>query len=140
MIPGLDQAEFLRFGSIHRNTFLDSPSVLLPTLQTRARPALFIAGQLTGVEGYVESIAAGLVAGINAARFIAGSEPTTFPHETMISGLLNYVSSPNKTFQPMNANFGLLPGLDTKARGKDRKRLQSERALDTIRDFVHTLG
>jgi len=162
LIPGLEQAEFLRFGSIHRNTFLDSPNVLLPTLQTRARPDLLIAGQLTGVEGYVESIAAGLVAGINGARLISGSEPVTFPHETMLGGLLGYVAGDSgvqdragpgtrsglpgqsghvpRRFQPMNANFGLLPALDTKARGKDRKRLQAERALDTIRDFARTLG
>ncbi len=149
MIPGLEQAEFLRYGSMHRNTYLDGPKVLLPTLQTRARPDLFIAGQLTGVEGYVESIGAGLVAGVNAARVClrkgvkgsrgrgvngggrasAGREPVRFPEPTMLGGLLKYITMQNEEFQPMNANFGLLPSLEEKARGREKRRLLAERAL-----------
>jgi methylenetetrahydrofolate--tRNA-(uracil-5-)-methyltransferase len=138
MIPGLEQAEFLRYGSMHRNTYLDGPKVLLPTLQTRARPDLFIAGQLTGVEGYVESIGAGLVAGINAARVCLGQEPVEFPEQTMLGGLLRYITTPTRSphsraqgdrFQPMNANFGLVPPLGQRVRGREKRRLLAERAL-----------
>ena len=111
LIPGLARAEFLRYGAMHRNSYLDAPRVLGPTLAARARPGLFVAGQLTGVEGYVESIGAGLVAGVNAARLGRGQEPRAWPEETMLGGLLRYVATgPGDTrFQPMNANFGLLP-------------------------------
>ncbi len=151
MIPGLEKAEFLRYGSMHRNTYLHGPKVLLPTLQTRARPDLFIAGQLTGVEGYVESIGAGLIAGTNAARWVRGLKPVVPPQETMLGSLLLYVagtgcenednSSATSTedrvpsFQPMNANFGLLPPLESKAKGREKKRLLSERALAAAKEF-----
>jgi len=144
LIPGLEHAIFLRYGSIHRNTFLDSPRVLLPTLQTRVRDDLFIAGQLTGVEGYVESIASGLVAGINAARKALGraclersrKEPLIFPAETMLGSLLRYITTPNPDFQPMNANFGLLPVLATRVRGREKRRGLAQRSLEAAHSFA----
>jgi methylenetetrahydrofolate--tRNA-(uracil-5-)-methyltransferase len=156
MIPGLENATFLRFGSIHRNTYIDSPRVLLPTLQARVRPDLLIAGQLTGVEGYVESIGAGLVAGINAARLAKGEEPVVLPREMMMGSLLAYTSAPRglghdpnsadrigscpARFQPMNANFGLLPGLEKRLRGRDKRSALAERALEAARGFALTVG
>ena len=124
------EAEFVRYGVIHRNTFLNSPKVLLPTYQSRARSDLFFAGQITGVEGYVESAGAGLIAGINAARLAKGQEPVTLPLETMLGSLANYVTAADpKHFQPMNANFGLLPPLPMRIRDKDaRKEAQSQPA------------
>jgi methylenetetrahydrofolate--tRNA-(uracil-5-)-methyltransferase len=129
-IPGLEHAEFVRFGSLHRNTFIDSPCHLLATLQWRGDSRLFFAGQITGVEGYVESAATGLVAGINAARTLAGKEPLVAPPTTAIGSLLAYISdSARKDFQPMNASFGLLPSLATGARGRSKKELMAKRAL-----------
>ncbi len=129
-IPGLAHAEFVRFGSLHRNTFIDSPRHLLPTLQWRGDPRLFFAGQITGVEGYVESAATGLVAGINAARTLAKKEPGVAPPTTAIGSLLAYISdSARKEFQPMNASFGLLPSLSAAARGRSKKELMAKRAL-----------
>lgn len=140
LIPGMERARFMRFGSIHRNTFLDAPRILLPTLQTRTRPDLFVAGQLTGVEGYVESIAAGLVAGVNVARLTLGQEPVTWPETTMVGGLLRYITTPGESFQPMNANFGLLPLPDAAVRGREKRRLMTACALDATRRLVLTLG
>jgi len=139
MIPGLEKAAFLRFGSIHRNTYLDSPKVLLPTLQTRASPDLLVAGQLTGVEGYVESTGAGLVAGINAARLARGEEPVEPPREMMLGSLLHYITSPSDNFQPMNANLGLLPPLERRLRGREKRRALAERALAATREFALTV-
>lgn len=134
LIPALAEAEFVRYGVIHRNTFLNSPKVLLPTYQSRARSDLFFAGQITGVEGYVESAGAGLIAGINAARLAKGQEPVTLPLETMLGSLAHYVTAADpKHFQPMNANFGLLPPLEKRIRDKDaRKEAQSQRALERL--------
>ncbi len=129
LIPGLERAVFLRYGSIHRNTFLKSPEVLLPTLQTRIRADLFIAGQLTGVEGYVESIATGVVAGINASRLFLGKTPLTLPEQTVLGSLLRYITTANPQFQPMNANFGLLPPLSRSARGLMKRLLFAARSL-----------
>ncbi|MFO7649859.1 MAG: methylenetetrahydrofolate--tRNA-(uracil(54)-C(5))-methyltransferase (FADH(2)-oxidizing) TrmFO [bacterium] len=144
LIPGLERAEFARFGSIHRNTFLDGPKTLLPTLQTRVRADLMVAGQLTGVEGYVESIAAGLVAGANAARLALGQEPVALPPETMVGALLAYVAGGrgaiNDSFQPMNANFGLLPAIEGRMRGRDRKAAQAARALAAMADAGRRLN
>jgi methylenetetrahydrofolate--tRNA-(uracil-5-)-methyltransferase len=139
IIPGLEKVTFLRFGSIHRNTFLDSPKVLLPTLQTRASSALLVAGQLAGVEGYVESIGAGLVAGINSARLARGTEPLDLPREMMLGSLLHYVTSPSRNFQPMNANFGLLPPLEKRLRGREKRQALAERGLEAARAFALTL-
>ncbi len=148
LIPGLEHARFLRYGSIHRNTYLDGPRVLDPTLQTRARPDLLVAGQLTGVEGYVESIGAGLVAGVNAARLALGQSPLTWPTTTMLGSLLAYVAgltgrgavAAGPRFQPMNANFGLLPPAAAPHRGWRRRQILSESALTVAREFGRMAG
>ncbi|MBN2536977.1 methylenetetrahydrofolate--tRNA-(uracil(54)-C(5))-methyltransferase (FADH(2)-oxidizing) TrmFO [candidate division WOR-3 bacterium] len=195
MIPGLANAGFLRYGAMHRNSYLDGPRVLLPTLQCRARPDLFVGGQLTGVEGYVESIGAGLVAGINAARLMLGDRPVEVPAEMMLGSLLRYVSAPcsgqyvrsgsgspirngkptadiglgrnpdrrhvglcpapedrmpvmsltrgacpSYRFQPMNANFGLLPPVAGVKGRRQRREAQVERALAAIAGFAGQVG
>lgn len=130
LIPGLARAEFVRYGSLHRNTYLNAPRHLLPTLQWRGAPRLFFAGQITGVEGYVESAAAGLLAGVNAARLAAGAAPVTPPATTALGALLRYVTDADrKAFQPMNVNFGLFPELPFKAKGRRKKELMAERSL-----------
>lgn len=130
MIPGLAGAEFVRLGSLHRNTFIDSPSVLMPTLQLRSSRTTFLAGQIIGVEGYVESAAAGLLAGINAARLVAGTPLVTPPATTALGSLLAYVTQPGrKEFQPMNANYGLFPPLTGRTRGREKKLKLAERAM-----------
>ncbi len=141
LIPGLEQAEIVRYGVMHRNTFINSPKVLKATYQFNLRENLFFAGQMTGVEGYVESAASGLVAGINAARLIKGQEPVQFPVETAIGSMANYITTTNaKNFQPMNANFGLFPELPVKIRGKqERNEQHAKRALETIQNFVKSL-
>jgi methylenetetrahydrofolate--tRNA-(uracil-5-)-methyltransferase len=130
LIPGLVNAEFVRLGSLHRNTFINAPQHLLPTLQWRRRETLFFAGQMTGVEGYIESAATGLLAGINAAHLIAGERPVTPPSTTILGALLGYISDPERTrFQPMNVNFGLIPPLAARLRGRAKKAMMSRRAL-----------
>lgn len=131
LIPGLAQAEFLRYGMMHRNTFINSPQLLDATLQFRTRRDLFFAGQITGVEGYIGNAASGLVAGLNAARFLQGEALIEFPATTMLGALCRYVTHAEaQGFQPMKANFGILPPLDQSPRGKrDRFRLFSARAL-----------
>ena len=138
MIPALHSAEIVRYGVMHRNTFVNSPRVLHPTYQTRVREDLFLAGQMTGVEGYVESAAAGLIAGINAARLALGERPVVPPAETMLGSLARYITSADpEHFQPMNANFGLLPPLPERVRGKEaRRKAQVERALEAISKWV----
>jgi methylenetetrahydrofolate--tRNA-(uracil-5-)-methyltransferase len=134
MIPGLENAEFVRFGVMHRNTYLNAPVLLEPTLECRRRPGLFFAGQITGVEGYVESAAAGLIAGVNAARQTRGLPPLVFPPETAHGALMNYITtaSPNN-FQPMNVNFGLFPPLEDKIKDKRQRNLAlSRRALEVL--------
>lgn len=122
-IPGLEQAEFLRLGSVHRNTFLNAPHLLDPTLQSRQRAGLFFAGQITGVEGYVESAATGLLAGMNAVTLCRGQPLRVPPPTTAHGALVTYLTSTNpETFQPMNINFGLLPPLDAPLRGKKARR------------------
>lgn len=142
LIPGLENAEIVRYGVMHRNTFINSPKVLRPTYQFINRNDLFFAGQMTGVEGYVESAASGLVAGINAARLVKGEELLEFPHETTIGSMARYITSANeKNFQPMNANFGLLPDLPVKIRGKkERNEQHATRALETIQNFAKNKG
>jgi methylenetetrahydrofolate--tRNA-(uracil-5-)-methyltransferase len=141
LIPGLENAEIVRYGVMHRNTFINSPKVLDPTYQFKNRKDLFFAGQMTGVEGYVESAASGLIAGINAARLAIGSEPVIFPAETAMGSMARYITSTNaKTFQPMNANFGLFPELEKKIKGKnERNEMHAHRALETIQNFVKNL-
>ena len=136
MIPGLAKVEFVRYGSLHRNTFINSPEVLKNTLQLKSDPFIYIAGQLTGVEGYCESAAMGIVAGINAAHFVKGVKPTVPPSSTMIGGLINYITcSERKDFQPMNANFGLLPSLNVKIGKKERRMAMTEKALSDINEW-----
>jgi methylenetetrahydrofolate--tRNA-(uracil-5-)-methyltransferase len=141
LIPGLENAEIVRYGVMHRNTFINSPKVLDATYQFRSRKDLFFAGQMTGVEGYVESAASGLIAGINAARLVMGQEPVEFPHETAMGSMARYITTTNaKNFQPMNANFGLFPDLPEKIRGKqERNEKHATRALETIQKFVKNL-
>jgi len=141
MIPGLENAEFVRFGVMHRNTFINSPELLKPTLQLRNDENLFFAGQITGVEGYVESAAMGLVAGINAARLTTGSEPVVFSPDTAHGALCRYITTADpKHFQPMNVNFGLLPPLDERIKDKKLKyRTLSERALVELERFKEQL-
>jgi methylenetetrahydrofolate--tRNA-(uracil-5-)-methyltransferase len=138
LIPGLEHAVFVRHGSMHRNTFIHSPSLLAPTLQLKADPRIFFAGQITGVEGYVESTAMGLIAGINAARYGAGLDLMPPPAATLTGALAAYITDPanSKYFQPMNANFGILPPFGIKARKGDRKRLHAERALREMQSWI----
>jgi methylenetetrahydrofolate--tRNA-(uracil-5-)-methyltransferase len=135
MIPGLENAEFLRLGQIHRNTYINAPQTLLPTLAAREDARIFFAGQLAGTEGYVENVASGLVAGINAVRTSRGETPITFPAETAIGALCRYVSTPQKHFAPMNINFGLLPSIELPRRTAktEKQRLLCERALELCR-------
>jgi methylenetetrahydrofolate--tRNA-(uracil-5-)-methyltransferase len=140
LIPGLAHAEFARFGQVHRNTFLNSPAVLDPTLQLRDRPRILLAGQLIGVEGYVESAAAGWLAGVNAARLAQGAAPVTPPATTMLGALVRYVSDPwVKAFQPMNANFGILPSVAGRAKAQ-RKTAYAERALAELEAWCQEVG
>lgn len=130
MIPGLANAEFVRLGSLHRNTFVNSPVLLRQTLQLRTVPRLFLAGQIIGVEGYVESAAAGLLAGINAARLLGGAPLVVPPATTAYGSLLGYVTQrTRRDFQPMNANYGLFPPLPGRRRGREKKLALAERAL-----------
>ena len=130
MIPGLEQAEFARYGSIHRNTFINSPALLRDTLQLRADENILFAGQITGVEGYVESASMGLLAGLNAAALADGKEIAPPPEATAIGALLHHIlNAKSKTFQPMNINFGLFPPLGQKTAKKDRGRAYAGRAL-----------
>ena len=137
-IPGLEQAEFLRFGSIHRNSYLNAPAVLSPHLSARNEPLLLFAGQLTGVEGYTESAATGLMAGINLARLLAGDEPLIPPPTTMLGSLYRYLRETDaKRFQPMNANFGLMEPLANAPRDKFKKKeALAQRAMAHMEEFA----
>lgn len=134
MIPALKNAEFLRYGVMHRNTFLDSPRLLNADYSMRKRPDLFFAGQITGVEGYMESAGSGVIAGLNAARRLRGQDPLVLPRETMLGALAGYISDPSvKNFQPMGANFGVLPPLERPVREKrERYESLSTRALEAL--------
>ena len=133
MIPGLEKAEFVRLGSLHRNTFVNAPALLLPSLQVVGRKRLFLAGQLVGVEGYIESAATGLLAGLNAARLLRGEALASPPRTTALGSLLAYVTQRGKkAFQPMNANYGLFPPLTRALRGRDKKLAMAERALGEL--------
>ncbi|WP_434751695.1 FADH(2)-oxidizing methylenetetrahydrofolate--tRNA-(uracil(54)-C(5))-methyltransferase TrmFO [Paenibacillus amylolyticus] len=142
LIPGLENAEFVRYGVMHRNTFINSPKLLRPTYQFKERPNLFFAGQMTGVEGYVESAASGLIAGINAAKAALGQELVVLPVETTLGSMAQYITTADfKHFQPMNANFGLLPKLETKIRNKKEKNeALANRALDGVARFAASEG
>lgn len=142
MIPGLAQAEFLRYGSIHRNSYVNSPAGLSPHLSLRDDPTILFAGQITGVEGYTESSATGLIAGINLARMIEGHDPVLPPPTTMLGALYRYMREADPAhFQPMNANFGLVDDLPNPIRDKKRKReMIAERALATMNDWSRSVG
>ena len=141
MIPGLENAEFVRYGVMHRNTFINSPLALLPTMQLKDEPLLFFAGQMTGVEGYVESASSGLVAGINAARLVMGKDPVVFPEATAHGALCHYITTADsKKFQPMNVNFGLMPKPAERIRDKKLKKQKiAEAALAALDDFLPTV-
>jgi methylenetetrahydrofolate--tRNA-(uracil-5-)-methyltransferase len=146
MLPGLEGAEFLRFGQVHRNSYIHAPRMLEPTLQSRRNGRIFFAGQLCGVEGYVESAATGLLAGCNAGRMARGLKPLSPPRSTACGSLVHYISSTDaKRFQPVNMNFGLLSAASTitKRRVRDRKerhRLQVEEALRNLEQWIEDIG
>jgi methylenetetrahydrofolate--tRNA-(uracil-5-)-methyltransferase len=141
LIPGLTHAEFVRLGSLHRNTFINAPQHLLPTLQWRRRETLFFAGQMTGVEGYIESAAMGLLAGINAANLSAGRPLVRPPATTALGSLVNYITDPErKRFQPMNVNFGLIPPLAAPLRGREKKEMMARRALADMTAWAREVG
>ena len=140
MIPGLADAEFLRWGSIHRNSYINAPASLGPALRAPGEVPLFFAGQLTGVEGYTESLGTGLLAGINLARVLDGLEPAVPPPTTMLGGLLRYLREADPAhFQPMNANFGLLDPLEGRMRKAERKARQAARAREEFGAWLRTL-
>ena len=148
MIPGLEKAEFVRFGVMHRNTFLESPKLLFPTLQFIKRESLFAAGQITGTEGYAAAAAGGLLAGINASLMAKGQSLVTFPDESMIGSLVNFISNRNEImssqkknkFQPMPASFGLVPALNKRVRDKrSRYKAYQERSIDVLNIFKREL-
>lgn len=138
LIPGLENVEIVRYGVMHRNTFINSPMVLQPTYQLKANQRIFFAGQMTGVEGYVESAGSGLLAGINAAMLAKGEELVVFPSETALGSMARYITeADSKNFQPMNINFGLFPELQPKVRDKKARTEQlANRALTTIHNFL----
>ena len=133
MIPALKDAEFMRYGVMHRNTFLNAPELLDGAFRMKSRPNLLFAGQMTGVEGYMESAAAGIMAGLNACRMVRGQEPLVLPRDTMMGALAAHVSTPNADYQPMGANFGILPTLETHIRDKKmRYAALAQRALESL--------
>lgn len=137
MIPGLGKVELARYGSIHRNTFINAPVLLKKTLQLKTHADVFFAGQITGVEGYVESASMGLAAGLSVASCLTGKEITPFPDETALGSLLRYITRPDhKNFQPMNVNFGLFPPFPGKTPKKDRGRLYAKRSLLMLEKWI----
>lgn len=137
MIPGLEKAEFIRYGVMHRNTYIDSPDLLTAAMESRTRPGLFFAGQMTGVEGYVESAASGIAAAYGAAARVNGEEPVPFPRETAIGSLTHYISHyEGKNFQPMNVNFGLMPPLEKRVPKKEKNEKIARRALAALDAFL----
>ncbi|MDE2485461.1 MAG: methylenetetrahydrofolate--tRNA-(uracil(54)-C(5))-methyltransferase (FADH(2)-oxidizing) TrmFO, partial [candidate division NC10 bacterium] len=136
-IPGLSGAEFLRYGSIHRNTFINAPTLLRETMQLKGDSGILLAGQLTGVEGYLESAGSGLLAGMNAVKFLHGEAPVVLPPTTALGSLIRHICHTNpRTFQPMNVNFGLLPPLDEPIRAKrERRQALAARALSDLPDL-----
>ena len=141
MIPGLERAEFVRLGSLHRNTYVNAPDLLLPSLQVSTRRSLYLAGQIVGVEGYVESAAMGLLAGLNVVRKLRGEPMAVPPRTTAMGSLIAYVTERGrKGFQPMNANYGLFPPLGRALRGREKKLALAERGLDDIRRWRDALA
>ena len=142
MIPALHRAEFVRYGVMHRNTFICSPKILNSDFSVKENKNLFFAGQITGVEGYMESAASGIMAGINACRVSENKETLTLPNNTMIGALSAYISDPTvKKFQPMGANFGVLPELENRPRDKkERGAAYSQRALNSLNKYLEGIG
>ena len=141
LIPALKDAEFVKLGSIHRNTFIQSQKLLLPTLQLRKNPNILFAGQITGVEGYMASAATGIIAGINVVRMLQGKEPVYPPKETMIGGLINYITTAKNELQPMGPNFALLPDIDVKIKNKEERKLKKAQiALEKIKEFKEKIS
>ncbi len=143
-IPGLENANIVRYGVMHRNTFINSPKALNPTLQSRKNSNIFFAGQITGTEGYTESIASGLLAGLNMAKYINNEPLFKLPNETMLGALMSYISYEGHTsFQPINSNWGILPHIDTDKKIRKNKKLKNEllanRAIEAIKDFLNTI-
>lgn len=144
-IPGLENANIIKYGVMHRNTFINSPKVLKNTLQTRKNPNIFFAGQITGTEGYTESIASGVLAGINMARFLTDKPLIELPPETMLGSLMNYISfEEHKTFQPINSNWGIITEMRMDKKTKKNKKLKNEllssRAINTLEQYLSTLS
>ncbi|MGC8893487.1 MAG: methylenetetrahydrofolate--tRNA-(uracil(54)-C(5))-methyltransferase (FADH(2)-oxidizing) TrmFO [candidate division WOR-3 bacterium] len=140
MIPGFEKAEFLRYGAVHRNTYLNAPVLLRPTLELKAKPGIFIAGQLSGTEGYLEAAAGGLVAGTNAARFALGSEPLPFPPHTAIGTLFSSITNaPERNYQPINLHLALFTDVPKNLRGSARREFITKRAIKEIEGFVSCL-
>jgi methylenetetrahydrofolate--tRNA-(uracil-5-)-methyltransferase len=136
LVPGLENAEFMRYGMMHRNTYINSPELLQPTMQYRGRADLFFAGQIVGAEGYVGNAATGLVAGLNGARMLLGEHPVIFPTRTMIGSLCHYVTHAEaKSFQPMKPNFGLLPMPEERMPKLKRYQYYRDRSLKQLRRF-----
>jgi methylenetetrahydrofolate--tRNA-(uracil-5-)-methyltransferase len=141
LIPGLERARFVRYGQVHRNSYINSPVLLLPTLQTRSRPDLLFAGQIAGVEGYVEAVATGLISGINAARLESGLEPLVFPRTTALGSLLQYISHADpRDYQPSNISFGLLPPAGDAVPRKQRRGAVTRRALEDLQRWSADAG
>ena len=141
MIPGLEHAEFARFGSIHRNTFINAPRLLEATLQLKGAPDLFLAGQISGVEGYIESTAMGLLAGIQVAHYRAGRPMIPPPAATALGALVHHLTDADqKTFQPMNVNFGLFPPLGLKIKKRDRGQKYAERAMAAMGEWIKAVN
>jgi methylenetetrahydrofolate--tRNA-(uracil-5-)-methyltransferase len=141
LIPGLEEAEFARLGSIHRNTFIRSPGLLSPYLNFLEHPRLFLAGQISGVEGYVESAAMGLLAGINAARLTLGQTLASPPRATALGALIHHLTNTaTRDFQPMNVNFGLFPPLPVRTPKKLRPRAHAARALGELGEWISEIG
>lgn len=136
LIPGLENANILRYGVMHRNTYINSPKLLNCFYQLKKDNNIFFAGQMTGVEGYVESAASGLASAINMYRYIMGLELVKFPIETMMGAMANYISTPNTNFIPMNANYGIVPELNFKHNKKERKMLYGKRGLEYMEEFI----
>jgi methylenetetrahydrofolate--tRNA-(uracil-5-)-methyltransferase len=139
MIPGLENAEFLRYGVMHRNTYLNSPELLLPTYAMKNREKIYFAGQMTGVEGYIESTGSGFVAGLNAARQALGIEQIVFPSNTMLGAMAKYISSGSaRDFVPMNANFGIIDPLEYRVKGGKKFKYEAiaERALAAVSEVA----
>ena len=138
LIPGLENAEFVRYGVMHRNSFINSPKLLNADFSMRSRPEIFFGGQITGVEGYMESAASGIIAGINAVRKMNGQSPLILPRETMIGGLSAYISDKTVTnFQPMGANMGVLPDIGVRIKDKQaRYQAVADRALEAFDNYI----